>query len=408
MTNDLSTRLLAYLPTRLTEALRWLERMVGINSFTSNAEGVNAVGKLTAECFADLGFVAEAVPSTHADFGCHLFLSRPKPGAPRIVLVTHLDTVFPPEEEKRNDFRWDSAPAEGRIYGPGTVDIKGGTALIWLLLQGLRECAPQVFESVDWLIAANASEEVLADDFAVRTRERCPEGAKAVLVFEGGPVNEGVYHLVAARKGRALYRVAAHGKAAHAGSSHAEGVNAIVALSEAVQSAAALTDYSAELTVNVGAISGGTVVNRVPHEAQFELEMRAFDPVTLTRACADLERLERPAAQGVAAIHVESMGVSPAWPLDARTQALADQWLTAAEKLGLPARLVKRGGLSDANYLCGLGPTLDGLGPSGAHAHCSERSADGSLVPEYVDVGSFVPKATLNALALVDLIRNSA
>ena len=405
MPDDLSHRLLSYLPSRLPEALRWLERMVGINSFTSNAEGVNATGKLTAECFADLGFNEEAVPSTHADFGCHLFLSRPKPGAPRVVLVTHLDTVFPPEEELRNDFRWQPEPAEGRIYGPGTVDIKGGTALIWLLLQGLRECAPSVFEGVDWLIAANASEEVMADDFATRTRERCPDGAKAVLVFEGGPIVEGMYHLVAARKGRALYRVEAHGKAAHAGSSHADGVNAIVALSSAVQEAAALTDYAAELTLNIGNITGGTVVNRVPHEAAFELEMRAFEPESLNQAGRHLEALARPAAPGVASIKVINQGTSPAWPLDAGTQSLANHWLAAAEKLGLPAKLVKRGGLSDANYLRDVGPTLDGLGPSGANAHCSERSADGSLVPEYVDVPTFVPKAAMNILALVDLLK---
>jgi glutamate carboxypeptidase len=346
----------------------------------------------------------EAVPSEHPDYGCHLFLHRPKPGAPRVVLVTHLDTVFPSEEEQRNDFHWHPAPAEGRIYGPGTVDIKGGTVLIWLMLQGLRECAPEVFENVDWLIAANASEEVLGDDFAARTRERCPSGARAVLVFEGGPYVAGEHHLVAARKGRRVYQVLSHGRAAHAGSSHAEGLNAIVAASEVVLAAAALTDYDKRLTVNVGSISGGTVVNRVPHEASFELEMRAFDPALLDQAGATIEALARPPAEGRAGIEVRCLGISPAWPMDEGTQSLAGHWLAAAQALELPMKLVDRGGLSDANYLCGLGPTLDGLGPSGGNAHCSERSADGTKLPEYVDVPSFVTKATLNAMALAGLL----
>jgi glutamate carboxypeptidase len=55
----------------------------------------------------------------------------------------------------------------------------------------------------------------------------------------------------------------------------------------------------------------------------------------------------------------------------------------------------RRGGLSDANYLAHLGPTLDGLGPSGGCAHCSERSADGSKTPEFVETASFIPKAAL-------------
>ena len=72
-----------------------------------------------------------------------------------MLLVTHLDTVFPLEEEESQDFHWRPEPGEGRIYGPGTVDIKGGTALIWLMLQGIRQADPELFEKTDWLIAAN-------------------------------------------------------------------------------------------------------------------------------------------------------------------------------------------------------------------------------------------------------------
>jgi glutamate carboxypeptidase len=76
----------------------------------------------------------------------------------------------------------------------------------------------------------------------------------------------------------------------------------------------------------------------------------------------------------------------------------------AAEQLGLRTKLTKRGGLSDANYLCHLGPTLDGLGPNGANAHCSERSADGTKIPEYLEPASLVPKAAMNVLALMRLL----
>ena len=71
--------------------------------------------------------------------------------------------------------------------------------------------------------------------------------------------------------------------------------------------------------------------------------------------------------------------------------------------MGLPAVAVPRGGLSDANHLSHLGPTLDGLGPSGGNAHCSERTADGSKLPEYLEVNSMVPKAVMNAIALAGL-----
>jgi hypothetical protein len=97
-------------------------------------------------------------------------------------------------------------------------------------------------------------------------------------------------------------------------------------------------------------------------------------------------------------------GVSPAWPCEDRARRLMEHWQAAAADLGLQAKPVPRGGLSDANYLCHLGPTLDGLGPAGGNAHCSERSADGSKVPEYLETASLVPKAMMNVLALRRLL----
>ncbi|RBP45714.1 glutamate carboxypeptidase [Roseimicrobium gellanilyticum] len=407
MVDDLLPRLKDSLSRRLPDAMYWLERMVKVNSFTSHPAGVNQVGALTTVCFADLGFRAESVPSTDATYGAHLFLCRGETAKRKILLVTHLDTVFPAEEEQRNHFHWQEAPGEERIYGPGTVDIKGGTVLIWLVLQALRECAPEIFENTQWLVAANASEEVLSSDFAQRTAERCQEGVDAVLVFEGGPRDGAEWHLVTSRKGRAEYRICAEGNAAHAGSSHANGVNAIVGICDAVRKAAALTNYAADLTVNVGSISGGTVTNRVPHEAAAELEMRAYEPDILRRAGEAVEALASKTENGTK-ITIQCLGTTPAWPNDAATQGLFAKWEAAADLLGMPMKSVPRGGLSDANYLCHLGPTLDGLGPSGGNAHCSERSTDGTKVPEYVDVPSFIPKAMLTALALVRMLEEKA
>src|SRR4051794_37746744 len=92
-----------YLAGRLPHHLAALRRAVEVNSFTENPAGVDAVGDLTAELFAGLGFAAERVASAEPRYGRHLFLSRPAPrgGGParRVAFVSHLDTVFPPGEE---------------------------------------------------------------------------------------------------------------------------------------------------------------------------------------------------------------------------------------------------------------------------------------------------------------------
>jgi glutamate carboxypeptidase len=214
---------------------------------------------------------------------------------------------------------------------------------------------------------------------------------------------------VTSRKGRAEYRIRARGVAAHAGSAHAEGINAIGGLCRAIGAAEQLTDYARGLTVNVGAIRGGTVVNRVPHMAEADLEIRAFEPETLANACSAIESLAAPleGAHRKACIEVECLGKSPAWPTQAATERLFAVWDQVGASLGLRVERTARGGLSDANYLWSLGPTLDGLGPSGGNAHCSECSADGSRVPEYVEMDSFVPKALWNLLSLRALLEDS-
>jgi len=122
----------SFLESQLPAALEILQRMVEINSYTANREGVNRLGRLTVDSFASLGFTAEFVPCTNSGFGDHLVLTRLGPSTRKVAFISHLDTVFPPEEEQRNHFHWHRVG--DRIYGPGTQDIKGGTVMIWLVL----------------------------------------------------------------------------------------------------------------------------------------------------------------------------------------------------------------------------------------------------------------------------------
>lgn len=384
----------------LPAALDLLRELVAVNSFTTNGPGVGRVARITAEAFAPMGFEAEFVPCEVPGSGPHLFLTRAGDGgSDPVLLVTHSDTVFPEEEEERNDFRWDERPAEGRIYGPGTIDIKGGTVLIWMILRMLQEEAHETFARTKWIIGANAAEEVTGDDFARCAAQRCDGRARAVLVYEGGPVDDQGWHLVTSRKGRSTWRLEAEGRAAHAGSKHHEGINAIDALVGLLPSVAALTHPAVERTVNIGRVEGGTVVNRVPHEAFAEWECRATHPASLEEADAAFAALSGRTENG-AILRATRTGHTTPWPGGEGTAGLFAIWEAAAASIGLPALSVPRGGLSDANHLWRLGPTLDGLGPAGGNAHCSERSEDGSKLPEYLEVASMVPKAAMNALAL--------
>lgn len=383
-----------------------------INSFTLNKEGVTRVGRATEEAFEPLGFVAESVVSTNPAFANHLVLRRPGKGPQIVALLSHLDTVFSPEEEAAHAFEWRE---EGnRIYGPGTLDVKGGTALVRLMLTVLRDVAPRVFEETHWVFLLNSSEEMPSADFGRLCRQHIPADALAALVMEGGARAGDSHGLVTARKGRALFRVEALGRGAHAGNLHERGINAIAQLAHTVLRVEALTNHDLGLTFNVGAISGGTVVNRVPQYAAAEVEMRAFEPNVYRAGLDAIRALEndvvvRSAEDGQPCrMKIERISEIPPWPRNSATEQLFQTWQASGRELGMTIVRQERGGISDGNHICDHVPTLDGLGPCGDHAHCSERSEDGSRDQEYVERDSFLPRTVLNCSALLRLLQGGA
>lgn len=402
-----------FLEAHLHETLEFLRQMVDINSFTANAAGVTQVAELAAQQFAALGFTAEYVQSVNPAFGKHLFTSNHPQDwdGPSIALISHLDTVFPAEEEIANDFHW--RPEGERIYGPGTVDIKGGTALIYMIMKAMREQDSRLFESVRWLVCIDASEETLSDDFGRLVIERLPEDRTlACLVFEGGTPAKSAWPLVVARKGRAEFRVTTQGRGAHAGNFHHLGANAIVQMAHSILRIASFTDYAQKITFTPGVISGGSVVNRVPHAAELKVEMRTFDPAVYDAGVEKMLALQNDhdvtAQDGFAAsVKVDVTSRSAPWPDNPGTQRLYALYQSAAAALGMQVEEERRGGLSDANLLWQKFPTLDGLGPCGDNAHCSERSADGSKEPEYVLPDTFVPKALMSLEALTRLVKSA-
>jgi glutamate carboxypeptidase len=397
------------LEKRLPEALDFLERLVAVNSFTGNRAGVLRNGEIVAGQFCDLGFRAERVPAKNETFGDHLFLSRPGAGEGGLLLVTHLDTVYPAEEEARNGFSW--VAEGGRIFGPGVNDNKGGTAMIWLVLAALRDVAPAIFERTSWIIAANAAEEELVADFPQSCRSRMPQNCRAALIFEAcGGSGKGLT-LVRSRKGSANFRVSVEGRGAHAGSSHHQGANAIVELARLVERVAGLTDSSRELTVNVGSIAGGGPSNRVPHFAECHVNIRAFDQIVLQSAIdAMLALREEPVSVRAASdgfpcrVEVELTSRNPPWPRNSQTDGLIEFWMRTADRLGLALLAEPRGGLSDGNSISQFVPTLDGLGPFGLNGHASERSEDGSKLPEFVVASSFLKMGAITVAAIRELM----
>src|SRR2546430_6021042 len=204
--------------------------------------------------------------------------------------------------------------------------------MMWLVLSALREQAPEVFEEITWKLLWNCAEERFSPDFGDLCRSRFDRDTLAALLFEAEGRLGQEHLMVVARKGRASWRVTVEGRGAHAGGKHPHGANAIVQLGKTVERIAALTDYKSNLTFNVATVCGGTVLNRVPHEAVAEGEFRAFTPEAYRHGKAALLALAGPGevrspADGYACqVSVEILTESSPWPRNAGTDRLYEFW----------------------------------------------------------------------------------
>jgi glutamate carboxypeptidase len=320
------------------------------------------------------------MPLAHDSFGSAIygdhtaFHGARKAGQGGVILVGHIDTVFP--KDKFAGYRSDGKIARG----PGVLDMKGGLVVATFALKALRESG--ALDRLAFTFMVVSDEEVGSPDSTAHL-VRVAKGAKASLVFESGRAGDAI---ITRRKGTGSFTAAATGRAAHAGNHHKEGINAIWAVSRFVDRVQNLTDYDRGVTVNVGKISGGIGKNTVPDQAEALADMRF-----ISIADGDALRarvLEAAKDTGVPGARVEVRWGPGRGPMERTSEsaALMSAYGDCQRESGLGStEMPLVGGGSDAATTAALGiPSIDGLGPRGAGFH---------TLDEYIELDSFVPKA---------------
>jgi glutamate carboxypeptidase len=303
-------------------------------------------------------------------------------GVPRVLLLGHLDTVWPVGTLAR----WPFSINGDRATGPGAFDMKAG------VVQAL--CALTLLDDLDGISLLLTSDEEVGSVTSSRLVVDSARGCLATLVCE--PSADGA--LKTARKGIAMYGFDVTGRAAHAGLEPEKGANAARALAHAIVASGSVGDPAVGTTVTPTVLSAGTTTNTVPASATAALDARAAVPAEFARIEAALREAAAAAELAVPGTSVKVTGGVNRPPLDASSSAaLFAQASSLAEVMGLPAlQGVAVGGGSDGNFTAGAGiPTLDGLGAVGGGAH-----AEG----EHVLVSAMAERAALLA-ALVSAVR---
>lgn len=372
-------------PTYLAD----LARLVAIDSGSGDLVGLEEVAARVGDRLASLG--AAVAIERDPQYGPTVVgrIAGP-PGAARILLIGHLDTVYPSGTAARRPFEI----RDGRAFGPGVSDDKGGLLAGLVALETLRAAVPAAWPPGTLTVVANPDEEV-GSPASTPIIARLAGEHDVALVLECARANGDI---VSARKGILHLRIVLRGRAAHAGVEPEKGRSAVLAAAHLVVALHALSGRWPGVTVNVGVIEGGSRPNVVAEEARLEVDVRAPDRATLVAAEAEVRRLA--AAPKVPEVTAEVEEVGRHWPMEhsAGTARLVELATGLAGRLGFGLRDVATGGASDGNTTAGLGlPTLDGLGPIGGNDHSPS---------EYLEVDSVGPRTALLAALVLAVARD--
>lgn len=365
------------------EQIEFLARLVNHDSGTDDVMDVNRVGAILAERLEQLGFTVRRVANDR--FGDHLVGEKPGAGPKRFLFVGHFDTVFPAGTVKQRPFRLD---AEGRAWGPGVYDMKGGLAAVLYALRAHREARTRTWAETTIAVVFNADEERLSPTSREAIQAEAHRAHSVGILEPARPGGE----YVMARKGAGVFYLEVRGKAAHAGLQPELGASAIGDLAEKVVALHALTDLERGTTVNVGTVRGGERPNVIADHAMAEIDLRAWTQADADQAIAAMRRIcEQVGVPGTTprfwgAVHF------PPWPPGLPgTERLLEIMRAAGRDLGVEVRAIKTGGGSDGNHTSAVAPTIDGLGPKGSRAHSAE---------EFIEVATLLERTKMLALFL--------
>ncbi len=341
------------------ETIGLIQQMVEIESPSDDARALNQF----AEWFAGVAAPQFGLQITVTPGG-HLLCRSGSDGGGQVLILGHYDTVWPIGTLKTMPYR----EHNGRLWGPGVLDMKGGIVIALMALRAVREL--EIPTGGSFLLQLNADEEIGSRTSRALT-EANAQASRCVLVVEPGTGLTG--KLKTARKGVGSYRLRVTGQAAHAGVDFGAGASAILELSRQLLKIAAFTDLGQGTTVNPGVIAGGTRSNVIAAEASAEIDAR----VSRLSDASELDARLRALVPEDSRCRVEVSGGLNRPPME-RSAAGAKLFARARElgrQIGIDVEESSTGGGSDGNFTAALGvPTLDGVGAVGEGAHAANES----------------------------------
>jgi glutamate carboxypeptidase len=344
--------------------LRALRELVEIESPSSNKPAVDRCAQKVASDWRRAGANVRIIHQSQRGNIVRAEISPPaRTSSSQLLILGHLDTVYPMGTLARMPFKISS----GRVWGPGTFDMKGGVILARFALEILH--AARLSPRRNLVFLWTGDEEIGSPSSRKIIQQEAAKSA-AALVLEPPFGKQGAAKT--RRKGIGELSIVIHGRAAHAGVNPGDGINAAHELALQVARLMKMNDPRRGITVQANVISSGTASNVVPDLARADVDVRfarVADGPGLEKKLLTL----KPFLKGAG---LELRGGINRPPLE-RTSEVEKLYLHAREiarGIGFPLPEAATGGGSDGNLTAAMGvPTLDGIGAVGDGAHTSHE-----------------------------------
>jgi glutamate carboxypeptidase len=353
--------------------------LVAAESPSDDRPALDACGQLLAQRLTAAGAAVERVPAGTTT--AHVLARWPGGGAP-VLLVGHFDTVWPVGQLARMPLE----ERDGRLFGPGILDMKAGLAIGVTAAQAVAATVPLADRPRVTMLAT--SDEEVGSQTSRAHIERLAREHAAVLVLEPALPGGGIK---TSRKGVGEFEIVAEGISSHAGADPGAGASAVHELARQIVRIEALGDPARGLTVNVGVIEGGTRSNVVAERAHALIDVRVSrieDAAAIEAALLGLQPVDP-------RVRLTVRGRISRPPME-RTPGIARLYALAREVAAGFGRTLEEGvsgGGSDGNFTAAIGAaTLDGIGAVGDGPHA---------LHEHVIVDELVPRAALVAGVMV-------
>ncbi|WP_166352994.1 M20 family metallopeptidase [Phytoactinopolyspora limicola] len=360
--------------------LTLLEHLVNTDS-APDTSGIDDVYDILEPHLKQIGFSASRVPTSGPDvLRAHLPGSRPS--ATRVIMLGHVDTVFPTGTAAERPFTIN----DGRAFGPGVADMKAGLVV---MLAAVASLPDHVRAGLELTMLFNGDEE--SSSTASRpVIEATAAGQDVALVFEAARRNGAI---VESRRGVHRYRLDVAGRAAHSGSNPEAGANALETLAHTILGVQAIDRDIDGATVTAVLARGGSRPNIVPDAASVDVDCRFDDAAAEAQVRQRLTGLTGPGPVDGTSVALTSRAGRP--PYSAPATDLVTSYVEVAAAHGVTVPTTRAGGGSDGNFTAAMGiATLDGLGAVGGGAHTSD---------EYIEVPTLAQRSEICAALLTRL-----